>query len=295
MVNNPKQRLKDTSILISVLSRFLRKGSITGEAEVKLITGLLNILLEIMPHPSYSVSPVVITRMTKNSSIPGVGTTRITQLKHLIFPPPTSVKKYGRCNIPGSSVLYSSFHFITNMKEMHTAVGDIVSHSKWRYKTGEAPLKVFPIFFITESSKDTHNPISLDIKIMHDNYINSLTEEEKEYMNTCMEFLAKCFAKEVDLDNHLDYLLSAHLAHKILFHPDAQYDAILYPSVQDKLGTSNLAITPTAFLSKFEPEELTHDILISIRGGGAMFDGIHHTSKFDVQTGIETGTVIWDD
>lgn len=233
--------------------------------------------------------------MTKNSSIPGVGTARITQLKHLIFPPSTSVKKYGRCNIPESSVLYSSFNFITNMKEMHTGIGDIVSHSKWRFKTEESPLKVFPIFFITESGNDTHNRISLDIKIMHDNYAAGLTEEEKEYMNTCMEFLARCFAKEVDLNNHLDYVLSAYLAHRILFHPDAQYDAILYPSVQDKLGTSNLAIKPTAFLSKFEPEELTHDILISIRGGGAMFDGIYHTSKFDIQNGIETGSVLWDD
>src|SRR5258708_22857896 len=160
MVNSPTQRLKDASMLISFLSPFLRKGSISGKAEVKMITGLLNLLLEIMPHPSYSMTPIILTRMTKNSSIPGVGTTRITQLKHLIFPPPTSVKKNGRCNIPGSSVFYSSFNFITNIKEMHTGIGDIVSHSKWRYKTGEAPLNVFPIFFITKSSKDVHNPLS---------------------------------------------------------------------------------------------------------------------------------------
>jgi hypothetical protein len=181
------------------------------------------------------------------------------------------------------------------MKEVHIKVGDIVTHSKWKLKDPSQPLNVFPIFFLTNIGDKAHNSLSLDLLIMHQNYINGLTDEEKEYMDLIMEFLAKCFAKEVDLENDLDYYLSAYLSNKILLHPSANYDGILYPSVQDRLGTSNLVLTQNAFLSNFEPTEITHDILVSVKNGGAMFQGIHRSSKFDLTGGIKEGTIIWDD
>ena len=248
-----------------------------------------------MPYPGYQMQPAELTRLTRNASIPGVGNDRIKYLKHLIFPPGEAVTKYGRCNIPKSSVFYSSFHFITNMKEVHVKLGDIVTHSKWKMKDGIGPLNIFPIYFITNLDDRPHNALSLDLLMMHRNHLAGVTEEEKEYMNILGEFLAKCFAKEVDLNNHLDYYLSAYLSDRILANSAAQYDGILYPSVRDRLGTSNVVLTQKAFLDNFEPTEVTHDILISVANGGAMFDGIHHTRKFDVSHGIQMGTVIWDD
>jgi hypothetical protein len=281
-------------MLTRALTPFLRLGSIEGKEEQKLITGLLDLLLLIIPYPAYRVYPAELTRITRNASIPGVGTNRISLLKQLIFPPKAAVTKYGRCNVPNSSVFYSSFHFITNMKEVHIKVGDIVTHSKWKLKDPSRPLNVFPVFFLTNMEDRAHNPLSLDLLIMHHNHVNGLGDEEREYMDLIMEFLAKCFAKEVDIENHLDYFLSAYLSEKILSNPEANYDGILYPSVQDRLGTSNLALTPDAFLANFEPTQVTHDVLISVKNGGAMFEGQFYSSRFDLTGGIEEGTIIWD-
>jgi hypothetical protein len=224
-----------------------------------------------------------------------VGENRINLLKHVIFPPEEAVTKYGRCNVPKSSVFYSSFHFITNMKEVHIKVGDIVTHSKWKLKDPARPLNVFPIFFLTNIDDRAHNGMPLDLLVMHQNYVNGLTDEEREYMDIIMEFLANCFAKETDTENDLDYYMSAYLSNKILSHPSARYDGILYPSVQDRLGTSNLALTQNGFLNNFEPTEVTQDVLISIKNGGAMFQGVHRSWKFDLAGGIKEGTIIWDD
>jgi hypothetical protein len=254
---------------------------------VKLI---LDSFLNHLPHPDYFISPATITRLTKNSNIPGIGLNRLTKVEHISHPKTEFVKTYGRCNIPGSPVFYGSFNFITIMKEMRVKKGDIVTHSRWRLKSNATSLKVFPIFFLTESSRNVHNSLSLDIKRMHQNYINDLQESEKEYMNISMELIARIFAKDVDIDNHYDYLLSAYLSNNILSNPEAQYDAIMYPSVQDGLETTNLAITPMA-MSKFEPEEVTHDIFLGIRNGGGMFNGIYHTHRFDVDNGL----ILWDD
>ena len=278
-----------------VLSGFLKPGTIRGPEELKLISGILDLLLQIMPHPAYQMQPAELTRLTRNASNPGVGNDRIKYLKHLIFPPEGAVTKFGRCNIPKSSVFYSSFHFITNMKEVHVQVGDVVTHSKWKMKDSAGELNIFPIFYLTNLDGRPHNGLSLDLLMMHRNYLAAATEEEKEYMNIIGEFLAKCFAKVVDLNNHLDYYLSAYLSDRILANSAAQYDGILYPSVQDRLGTSNVVLTQKAFLNNFEPTEVTHDILISVTNGGAMFDGIHHTRKFDLSLGIQEGTIIWDD
>jgi len=248
-----------------------------------------------MPYPAYQVCPTELTRITKNASIPGVGENRIHLLKHVIFPPEEAVTKYGRCNMPKSSVFYSSFHFITNMKEVHIKVGDIVTHSKWKLKDPTRPLNVFPIFFLTNIGDRAHNGMSLDLLMMHQNYVSGLTDEEREYMDIIMEFLANRFAKEADTENDLDYYLSAYLSNKILSQPSARYDGILYPSVQDRLGTSNLALTQNGFLNNFEPTEVTHDVLISIKNGGAMFQGIHRSCKFDLTGGIKEGTIIWND
>jgi hypothetical protein len=181
------------------------------------------------------------------------------------------------------------------MKEVHVKVGDVVTHSKWKLKDGLGPINVFPIFFLTNLDDRPHNALSLDLLTMHHNHLAGLAEEEREYTNIIVEFLAKCFAKEADVDNHLDYYLSAYLSHKILTNSAAEYDGILYPSVQDRLGTSNLALTQKAFLNNFEPTEVTHDILISVKNGGAIFDGIHHTREFDLSLGIQEGTVIWNE
>jgi hypothetical protein len=282
-------------MLTRFLSPFLRTGSIASEKEQKQIAGLLDMLLIIMPYPAYQIYPTELTRITRNAGIPGVGTSRINHLKHVIFPPEASVTKYGRCNVPNSSVFYSSFHFITNMKEVHIELGDIVTRSKWKLKNPSIPLNIFPIYFLTNMEDRPHNSLSLDLWVMHQNYVQELTEEEKECTDLVMEFLAKCFAKEADLNNDLDYYLSAYLSDKILSNPSANYDGILYPSVQDRLGTSNLALTQKAFLGNFEPTEVTHDFLISVKNGGAMFQGVHRSSKFDLAGGIKDGTIIWDD
>jgi hypothetical protein len=48
-----KIRLRDVKMLTQYLLPFLRTRSIAGMEEQKVITGLLDLLLQIMPYPAY--------------------------------------------------------------------------------------------------------------------------------------------------------------------------------------------------------------------------------------------------
>lgn len=279
-------------LISHALSPYLFRGSIFERDLIK-ISGLVDALVKILPMPVYNLTPSQLIRATLNKSIPDVGNQRITEIRHLKYPPSNVISKYGRCNMPKMSILYGAFHFITAIKELRPALNDLVTKSEWNLKENRS-LRCFPIFFLTNSDKNTHNEISLMIKVAHENFISKMNPDERQYTNAAMEFLAKCFAKEVDTANHLDYFLSAYISKKIFEDQRFDFEAILYPSVKESLGLSNMAIKPSSFDEKFILKEVRTETFSHISKGppkGLIFDTLNWTKDFDHENGI----IIWKD
>ena len=83
-------------------------------------------------------------RLTINKRVIGKNK-RIHNINFLKYPPAAKVSNYGRCNYPKQSIFYSSFFHMTAINEMKPRIGDIVTFSVWRAKSGTT-LKYCPIF-----------------------------------------------------------------------------------------------------------------------------------------------------
>ncbi len=82
-------------------------------------------------------------------------------------------------------------------------------------------------------------------------------------MNEFVQFLADCFTKEVDENNHYDYFLSSLYAHRLFnFLNDGEIEAILYPSMRNDLVTTNIAIKYNVFDDNYELESIEEKIVI---------------------------------
>ncbi len=168
-----------------------------------------------------------------------------------------------------------------------------ITHSDWKVKELK-PLNFFPIFFITQYNNgpyDPHNPLSLEVKELHKEFTYGLSDFERKGYDLAMEFLAKCFAKEVDETNHFDYYLSAYISKRIFDNPILNYEGIVYPSVQSKLGMSNMAIKPSVFDDKFELVEVRHEFNIILPNRNGFNNVISWSRSFDLQNDL----IIWED
>jgi hypothetical protein len=173
---------------------------------------------------------------------------------------------------------------------MRPPVGTNITTSQWNVKELK-PLNFFPIFFITQYKDDPHNSLSVDIMELHENYTSTMSDVERKAYDLAMEFLAKCFAKETDETNHYDYYLSAYISKKIFDHPTLNYEGIVYPSVQSRLGVSNMAIRSDVFDNKFQPIEVRHECNSILPKRSGINNVICRSSKFD----IDKGNIIWED
>jgi hypothetical protein len=277
-------------LITASLNKYLARNSIQ-ESDLKLISLKLEALLREIPLPTYQMIPAQLERMSINERIPPFKNERFNEIDLLIYPPINAVKKYGRCNVTEDSVLYGSFNLITVVEEMRPEIGQAITHSYWKVKD-DYSLKWFPVFFITETTNkaNVHNPLSLDIKRLHEEYCSHLSERDKSAFNLSMEFLAKCFAKDVDPYNHTDYFLSAYISKRIFDNKGLAYDGILYPSVKGRLGSSNMAVRPTSFDDHFYIEEVRHEINIVPPG----HNGINYVSSYSRSFDLEKKIIIWD-
>ena len=276
-------------LLTSSLNKYLQKNTI-NESDLKSIQSQLDILFYHLPLPTYNCIPARLERLTINERLPQGNNDRINEIKYLKYPPKESVTKFGRCNILNQPILYGSFNFHTVIDELKPNVGKVITHTEWALKK-EAPLKLFPIFFITNIGNGPHNPMSLDIKELHEHYASLHLEGIRKCFDLSMEFLAKCFAKEVDRNNHFDYFLSAYISNKILSIDSLNYDGIIYPSVQARLGCSNMAIRPKVFDEKFKLIEVCHEINLIENGKS----GINHVQSRSTNFDLENEIIIWED
>lgn len=219
---------------------------------------------------------------------------RIFEIDKLKYPPPCKVKKNGRANYIGQSILYATFNPVTAIKEMKPDENDLVTISTWKQNEKDYSLKISPIFKITSLDNITHNELSLRFKQDYKTFSKRFSKEEAEQIDELLSFIAECFSKEVEYGNNYDYIMSAYFANKILFeYWDGNIDAIIYPSVPERLTSPNIAIKPEIFDSYFQLIEVEESVLISKpneSNPGYVLLGSNRSRAFDTKT----NTIIWE-
>jgi len=154
-------------------------------------------------------------RVTVNSWIKDINR-RVEYIKHLKNPPKECVKKYGRANMIGQSILYATFDYITALSEIRPEVGEKITVSFWKLKS-DYDLCVTPIF--KNSTKDgvIHNELSLRAGILSNKMLKQYDSNMKKQIEIILQFVADAFSKEVQEGNHFDYYLSSHYANKLFY------------------------------------------------------------------------------
>ena len=231
-------------------------------------------------------------RLTINRQILGTNK-RIEDIKFLKYPPPELVKSYGRCNIPGQSVLYASSGMLNIVSEMKPKLGDLITISTWIPKEN-CSLSFYPIFF----NQPTDGTINLTMHNYMKDFqrLNNDNPPNFRYMlEKLTSFIADSFSRRFPHNsNDLNYLVSAYYANKMLNeYNNGKIDAIFYPSVQQKLAFENIAIKPNVFDEKYELVEVDQSIVVMVpdhKESGYFTEGISDCKKFD----FETGKILWD-
>jgi hypothetical protein len=264
---------------------FLNKGSINNEAISKWLVESLDKSIPFFSSPIFDMRFPELQRLSVNKNLFGGENKRIYEIKYLGNPPPGIVKKFGRANLIGQSIFYSTLNPLTAIKEIKPNVGDLITTSIWKQKEDDCFLKISPIFKITTLNGDVHNELSLKFKASYENSLKKLDKELAEQIDELLKFVADCFAKEVEYGNNYDYTLSAYYADKILNKfQDGTIDALVYPSVADKLDFSNIAIKPKILNTHFELYQVDEGIVTGLPnapGGGFTIEGTGWSRTFE--------------
>ena len=282
--------LQQCKAVLNSFRPFLNKGSIS-EATSKWLHETLDKAIPFFSSPIFEMRFPELQRITINKNLFGGDNKRIDETKFLKYPPADKVSKHGRANLIGQSVFYSTSNPITAMKEMKPNVGDLISTSIWRQKEDDYFLKISPIFKITSLNGVVHNELSLKFKLAYENSLQHHEKETAEQIDELLQFVADCFAKDVDYGNNYEYTLSAFYADKILNKfQDGTIDALVYPSVADQLDYSNVAIKPDILEKHFELYQVDEGNVVGLPnapGGGFTIEGSGWSRTFD------NGKIIW--
>ena len=269
------------------LRKYLDKNSINEQEieKIKLILKDLHLISSLM----YRQRIDTFQRVTVNGWIPEVDK-RIEFIKHLKYPPKDCVKKYGRANMIGQSVLYATFDYLTALSEMRPEVNDTITVSTWKLKS-DYNLCVTPIF--KNSTKDgiVHNELSLKARIQANNKLNQYDGNVRKQIEIILQFIADTFSKEIEDGNNFDYYLSAHYANRLLYEfENGELDGILYPSVRQSLTLSNIALKPEVFDEHFELEKVEESIIVSRPSSSSKGWNMRGTGY---SINFENGKILW--
>lgn len=142
-------------------------------------------------------------------------------LKQDLWAPPSScVKTLGRVNMPGESILYTTFTIDTAIDEVRLSPGDHFSLAIYKFKEIEYPSN--NTFMVRYPYYDIEN-----------------TFKENTYFAILNQFLFEELTTVVNEDNKRHYLITNTIVKTIL--KNFRKDGVIYPSVFD-LTKYNLAI-----------------------------------------------------
>jgi len=276
--------------LLNSFRPFLAKGSINQAISKWLHTRLIQDI-PFFSSPIFEMRFSELQRVTINKYLFDGNNKQIDEVKFIKYPPADKVTRHGRANLIGQSIFYSTSNPITALKEMKPQIGDTITTSIWRQKNNRYHLKISPVFKITSLNGVVHNELSLRFKIGYENALKQHDPDTAAQIDELLQFVADCFAKDVEYGNNFDYTMSAFYANKILYEFEGgSIDALVYPSVADKLDFSNIAIKPSVFEDQYEPYEVHEGIVATVPnapGGGFVIHGTGWSRTF------EDGKIIW--
>jgi len=193
-----------------------------------------------------------ICRVVKNKSVLGEEKS-IPHVSLLSYPSKEIVKRigqYNRANSPDYNVFYGAQTVNAALLETKPAIGDLITVSVWGNTNPEMEILSYPINHGKEAIM-----INADVR---KGYTAFQAIKKKNHpllmkmMEIIFDFLGEEFSKQAH--HHLDYFFSAFYSQRIFENvdiPDWNYEAIIYPSVQNKFKYENLAIKPEVFDKRF--------------------------------------------
>lgn len=285
-----KQDIYNFKILLLALNKIAESG--INEISEKWVLETLPKALPLLTHLVVNFQIPKIERITINRRVVGTNK-RIHNINFLKYPPADKVTKYGRCNMPGTSVLYGADFITTALSEMRPKTGDLITKSIWKLKK-EHSFKICPIFHV-QPTNGTFNPRSYQFEKNFFDEVIKFPEDEREAVIELSKFIAHYFSKAVNIDNDKDYLYSAYFADKILNELDnGTIEGIYYPSVKSSLSFENIALKTSVFDEYFVLDEVDESVIFadpSNGRGGLLMRGITSSKEFD----LENGKILWKD
>lgn len=243
---------------LRIFRPFLMTGSIDEEI-IKFLKPELDQTITFIASPIFDkMGFKEIQRVSVNKNLFGGVNKRINNINLLKYPP-AKFANYGRANMKGQSILYATFNPITALNEIKPNVGDIITISTWDISDSKV-LSVVPIFKITSKDNIFHNELSLNFLNEYEKLRKTLSKDVAEQSDELISFMAECFAKDVEYGNKYDYFMSAYFANRIF--TELNVEALVYPSVPDKLGFSNIAIRPQSFDNKYSLSNVEEHLVI---------------------------------
>ncbi len=208
----------------------------------------------------------------------------ISDLNLLVAKKHEDVKSYGRCNIPGKSILYASINIETILSELGVDVGQTVQYIAFKKKKNTA-VKCTIISEIDHVRRYGKSSIGGQefVDVIKKN-LEQLSELERLKLHLVDAFISEKFRNVVKYP--YEYKTTS-LFSQIVF--EQNFDAFYYPSVAH-LGGFNIAITPDAFNDNFEIINSEVIIITDSMGYGMYANEIKFKSKE-----IKDGVITWLD
>lgn len=285
-----EEEVKQFNELLKILKRFSEGG--INECIEKPILVLLENTIPFFSNLVITDVFEEVKRITINRNVVG-SNKRIHNISQLKYPPVEKVTKYGRCNLPKQSVLYSTFLKFTALSEMKPKIGDLISVTTWRVKNNQE-LIYSPIFKNQPIDISILNPRTFEINQVYKMKLKEYPPYLQQKIDALLQFVTDEFTKKVNSQNHFDYIFSAFFSNKIFNEfENGNIEAIYYPSVQAKLSFENLAIKAEAFETKYLLAEVHESIVIGDPSNGKrgyMMEGISDCNSFD----YTTGKIFWE-
>ena len=285
--------MSETQVLtnyINNLRNYLNKNSI-NEACSKQIEFFLSKKFTFITNLTFKREIDFFQRVTVNSRVNEGKEIRIIDIDKLKYPP-NGATKNGRANLIGEKILYGTDNIITALKEARVKENELITISTWKLKTNNA-LTFTPIF---KNFPEKSDVINIDFFKLHLEYKNKLKEFDKnmqEQIDIFVQFLTDCFTKEVENTNQYDYFLSSFYANRLFnFLQNGEIDAILYPSVEEDLVTTNIAMKHNVFDDNYELFEVEEKIVIKAPSGENSYCELTPLSS---SKAFINGKIIWHD
>lgn len=207
------------------------------EAEFIALRNDIATFFNLKPGGFTTKAPQRLVRISKNNDILAGQDKPLSYLTDIsqLLAPPVQYCNYSRCGLPGQQVLYCSESLTGAYWETKPTNGDIITISLFELLPGK-----------TLNSAIVQKEKTADPRMDH---------PLREVYYLLEEFFVDIFSLEVDRHRPGDYLFSALLSSEQLFYPvvaDNNVEAIIYPSVQKKKFSYNIAIRNDLMLERYK-------------------------------------------